>query len=173
MPGYVTGTLVEMKFEDRQFGLKLPSGRQIQAVYAEHYENILTDHPRDLIQAFGNVTYDESGAVKSIAGVRDILKVDDSDIRIHEVTVDGQEYTLSSEWHFKVSFDETEGLYQLEGPYGILLASETRSELEEALDAEIGLLWREYACAHDEELSPKARQLAAILREQFKKVSNA
>lgn len=173
VPGYVAGTLVEMKFEDRQFGLKLASGRQIQAIYAEHYENILTDHPRDLIQVFGNVTYDDQGKVKSIVDVSDILEVDVSDIQINEFSVDGEKYNLSDEWHFTVIFDEADGLYQLEGPHDILLASETRSELEEALEAEIELLWREYGCARDDELSPKAQQLAETLRKQFQKVNNA
>ena len=168
IPGFVTGTLVEMKFEDRQFAMKLHSGRQISASYAEHYETILTEHPRSLIQAFGNVTYDENGLVKAITEVRDIVEVDTSDLLISEINLDGKNYKILPPIEFEIKFHEEESLFELSGSLDIHVAAESRRDLEDSVEAELRMLWEEFACVDDRELSPSAQKLAQQLRELFK-----
>jgi len=169
---YVTGFLIEMKFEERRLRLKLPiSGRALDATYSDDFEPVLLDHPREIIQVHGNVTYDDSGPI-SISGVDEVLEVDESPIEIAMFDWNGLTLRAQEPPSFNVSFDNELQAYELTGPFGVTIYAETQPQLEMRLQEELSLLWREYALAEPESLTIAAQNLREDLLSTFKEVAN-
>ena len=88
----------------------------------------------------------------------------------------GLVYLLSYVFYDRVEpkLDETQQLMCLENPLlGIDVFAYTRDELDEELEIEIGVLWRNYAIERDEMLSPKAKELKYNLLNAIDEVKNA
>ena len=171
-PGYVTGHLVRMDFADRRLRLKLVSGRTIDASYGEDYEPTLLEHPRDLIQVHGNVSYDADDNPESLSEVDEIFEVDDSTITVKEIIVNNKIYRTTPHLELQPEFDRENGCYTLSGEFGIEHLEFSRKDLEEAVDTYLELLLVEYAFEDDEKLTPKAQELAAALRDRFRERAN-
>ena len=171
-PAYVTGTLIRMNFEERRLQLKLLNGRAFQATYSDYFEPDLLDHPRDLIQVHGDVTYDEYGIPTSLTEVDQIIEVDESPIEIRQLAVGDSRYRIEPLLRFEVSFNRDDLLYDLDGEFEVKLSAEARPELEDALDESLVMLWTEYAQEHPSRLSPKAQELRKKLLEMFREISN-
>ena len=171
-PAYVTGTLVRMNFEERRLHLKLLSGRAFQATYSDDFEPDLLDHPRDLIQVYGDVTYDEDGVPTSLTEVDQIIEVNESPIQIREFVFGDARYHLDPPLSFEVSFNREDHLYDLCGDFEVKLSAESRPDLEDALDDSLVMLWTEYAQEQPSRLSPKAQELRSQLLGRFRKIIN-
>lgn len=172
--GYVTGALIEMKFQERRLRLKLVvSGRALDANYSDDFEPVLLENPRELIQVHGNVVYGEDGSPMSISDVDEILEVDDSPIEVLSVDFDHHTLRPISPLSFQVRFDPEVQLYEIQGKFGIQSCAETRPELEAQVYAELAMLWQEYALAEAESLTTAARQLQSDLLAVFEDVNNA
>jgi len=174
--GYVAGTLIEMKFNERRLRLKmLKWGKSIDASYAEEFEPILLEHPRDIIQVHGNIVLGEDGAPQSISDVDDIIEVDESpiDIEIVSLPTRGAALKARSPLQTLISFDPDSWLYKAEGPFDILLFAETRAQIEVQLDEELAMLWSEYAKADPSVLTAGAKELQHDLLEAFEEVNDA
>lgn len=72
-------------------------------------------------------------------------------------------YRASPPLRFHVGFHEADRLYDLRGDFGIEISAESRSDLEEALDSTLDMLWNEYALERPEKLSIDARTLREAL----------
>ncbi len=174
-PAYITGALIEMKFHERRLSLQLlGSGRIFEATYSDDFEPVLLDHPRELIQVHGNVVYDHNGAPSSISDVDEILDVDQSPVEVRAInygqgTVTAKKQLVS----YIVTFDQENQLYEASGPFDIVVSAETRPELENELDAELSMLWNEYALAEPSELTAAACVLREQLLDAFGEISNA
>jgi hypothetical protein len=173
-PGYVVGALIEMKFQERRLRLQLvPTGKALDATYSDDFEPVLLKHPRDLIQVHGNVVYGEQMQPESISDVDEILDVDDSPIEVATISVDGSTLKAVQPLNFAVNFDKVDQLYEAEGPFGVVIGAITRPQLELQLDAELAMLWLEYARAAPEGLSPGAKRLREQLLLAFRGENNA
>lgn len=173
-PAYVTGALIEMKFQERRLRLQLlGSGRALDAGYSDDFEPVLLEHPRDLIQVHGNVVYGEDGSPSSISDVDEILEVDESAIEVRSLIVDGQTLQPLRPLNFDVGFDQDSQLYEASGPFGIVTGALTRPELEAQIDAELAVLWREYAKVPSDSLTTAAQELRRELLAAFKPAQHA
>ena len=76
-PAYVIGTLVRMDFEEQSLQIKLPNNHALDATYRDDFEPLLLGHPRELVQAHGNVRYDEHGVPTSLTEVDQIIEIDE------------------------------------------------------------------------------------------------
>jgi hypothetical protein len=173
--GYVAGTLIEMKFNERRLRLKLLKwGRSIDATYDDEFEPILLMHPRDHIQVHGNIVWDEEGAPQSISDVDNILEIDESSIDIDMINLStGINLKSKISLQSSISFDPDSWLYKAEGPFDILLFAETRAQIEVQLDEELAMLWSEYAKADPSVLTAGAKELQHELLEAFEEVNDA
>jgi hypothetical protein len=173
-PSYVTGALVEMKFQERRLRLQLlGTGRALDANYSDDFEPVLLDHPRELIQVHGNVVFGEDGLPTSISDVDEILEVDDSAIEVRAITLGTQVVPARQPISFVVTFDQETQYYKAVGLFDIDLWAQTRRELEGALDAELAMLWQEYAMATMTDLTASARRLKQDLLAAFEGAADA
>ncbi len=169
---YVTGVLIEMKFEERRLRLKMPiSGRALDATYGDDFEPVLLDHPREMIQVHGNVTFDDAGPV-SISDVDEVIEVDESPIEMQ--SFDSNSITLHAIKPpvFNVRFDNDILSYELIGPFDVYLYAETQPQLEMLLQEEMAMLWQEYAMADPELLTEAAKKLREELLATFEEVED-
>ena len=167
-PSYVTGALIEIKFQERRLRLQLlGTGRALDANYSDDFEPVLLDHPRELIQVHGNVVFGEDGLPTSISDVDEILEVDDSAIEVRAITLGTQAVPARQPISFNVTFDQDTQHYEAVGPFDIDLCAQTRPELEGALDAELAMLWHEYAMAPAGDLTASALSLKRELLADF------
>jgi hypothetical protein len=173
-PSYITGALVEMKFQERRLRLQLPgTGRALDASYSDDFEPVLLDHPRELIQVHGNVVYGEDGSPTSISDVDEILEVDEGAIEVRAIVQSGITLQARQPLSFVVVFDKDAQIYEASGPFEITLGAQTRPDLESQLDAELGMLWREYALADSGSLTSAAIRLKQELLDAFEGSSDA
>jgi hypothetical protein len=173
-PGYIVGALIEMKFQERRLKLQLlGTGKALDATYSDDFEPVLLKHPRELIQVHANIVYGEQMQPESISDVDEILDVDDSPIEVAAISVDNYTLKAMQPLSFTVRFDRDAQLYEAEGPFGVILGAVTRPQLEAQVDAELAILWREYALAATETLSPGARDLREQLLSTFRDENDA
>ena len=71
-----------------------------------------------------------------------------------------------------VTFDEGDALYLAEIEHlGVSAYGETREMLEAAIEDEIAVLWAQYACASDDNLTRAARALKERVQAAFQEVN--
>ena len=100
------------------------------------------------------------------------LPADRSPVQIDGFTVHDERYRAVPPLRFEIAFDRRDGLYDLEGDFGIRLWAETRSILEESAREELAMLWAEYAREEPSLLSPKAQRLRDDLLKRFRKAES-
>lgn len=173
--GYVAGSLIEMKFNEKRFRLKLLRwNRSIDATYTDAFEPMLLTHPRDLIQVHGNIVLNEDGSPQAISDVDDIAEIDEFPIEIDLVELkNGSAIRAVPQLQILVSFDRDSWLYQVEGPFDIMLYAQTRSEIETQVYEEIEMLWLEYAKLDPSILTDGAQKLRLDLLRVFREVTDA
>ena len=164
--GRVVGTLVRMGFARKSIALE-HQGRTLGATYAPQSEEALLRHPRGLIQVRGYVHYDAAGAPVSIADIDEVVEVDESPMEVEEIVYGNVRYVANAPLSFEVAFHQADALYDLEGPFGILLSADSREDLEDALEAELRMLLEDYAEADPASLSSDAKELREQLRGRF------
>jgi hypothetical protein len=162
-PAYLTGTLSEMKFDDRRFGLKLLSGKVIQASYEDEDEPILVGNIRGIIHVHGNVSFHINGDPVSVSGVDEIIEMDEQNIELNKGCFVNRSISFNPPLVVEVSFDQDSGMYTGESEFGITLCAFTRSELSDELDETVEMLLGEFAFEEDSVLSPKALLLKSEL----------
>jgi hypothetical protein len=173
-PSYITGALVEMKFQERRLRLQLlGTGRALDASYSDDFEPVLLDHPRELIQVHGNVVYGEDKSPTSISDVDEILDVDESAIEVRAIAQDGIALQARQPISFTVAFNKETQFYEASGPFDITIVAQTRPDTEAQLDAELGMLWREYALAESADLTSAAISLKQELLDAFEGSADA
>jgi len=172
--GYVTGTLIEMKFNERRLSLKLlRNNKSLNANYSEDFEPVLLSHPRELIQVHGNIVFDDSGCPLSVSDVDEVLEIDESPITIFRVEKESLALKAKTPLSFSVVFDKETELYGVVGPFDIDLCDFTRPCLEDQLYETIVMLWNEYAKVDPSVLTADAQLLRRELLECIEEASHA
>ncbi len=164
----VTGTLRRVDFESRTMWLK-PKGSHLLKVFygdVEDAENLLLKNPRNLVHAYGMVTYDENGPI-SIDKVDQIGEVDTAPIEISEIELTGKHYRACPPLLYQVEFRPRSYIYVIKGDFEITLAAESRIELESALLGMLDICWTDYAQEEPHKLTPNAVKLGEELRQRF------
>ena len=92
--------------------------------------------------------------------------MDESAIEVEEV-VGNVRYVASTPLRFDVTFDQADGLYDLNGPFGILLWADSREGLADALEAELLFLLEDYAQGDPRRMSSDAKALRKQIRGRF------
>ena len=172
--GYITGTLIEMKFHERRLVVKLlDSSKTLTATYADYFESVLLNNARELIQVHGNIVWNDDGSPQSISEVDDILEIDETVIEISLVKFNITTLKSKKPLCFAVTFDRESSSYNATGPFDIFIFAATRPELEEELYSELSMLWNEYANAEPNSLTSDAQMLQKELLGSFKEVPDA
>ena len=81
-------------------------------------------------------------------------------------------YQADPPLRFQVNLDRDRRnrIYDLRGEFGIELSAESLSELEEALDSTLDMLWEEYAQEYPERLSGDAHRLKLALLDRIRRI---
>ena len=163
----VTGRLSKIDFDEHKITILYPiTSRELECFYDDSIEDLLLEHPRDLIQVTGNVILDENDHPKKIIDVEDIREVDISPMRLSEFTYSDYKLIFREPKILVPELDETQQIIYIEDiSLGINIFALTRDELEEALYSEIDVLWRNYALCDDNFLTSEAKKLKKILNE--------
>ena len=164
----VTGTLRRVDFDSRTMWLKPKGSRLLKVFYgdAEDAENLLLKNPRNLVHAYGVVTYDEKGPI-SIDKVERVGEVDTTPIEISEIELAGKHYRACPPLLYQVEFRPRNYIYVIKGDFDITLAAESRIELESALLGMLDICWTDYAQEEPHKLTPNAVKLGEELRQRF------
>ncbi len=166
---WVTGRLDEIDFQSRTLTLQLPTGRRLSCLYAEDFEPILLENPREWIQLRGEAVLGENDTLQAVNNVTEIVEVDDSPVVVSTFAVDGHSLGVGN-YHpvsFPVAFDPEESLYTATGDFHMLASGETRAELESGVLETLAQLWREYVTASADQFSADALALRELLTKTF------
>ena len=85
----------------------------------------------------------------------------------HHIDCGGERHRAASPLRFDVSRHEEDALYDLKGPFGILLHSASRVQLEADLRKELARMFADYAQADPGVLASDARKVRLDMRERF------
>ena len=165
----VTGTLRRVDFESRTMWLK-PKGSCLLKVFygdADDAESMLLKNPRNLVHAYGVVTYDEKGPI-SIDKVDRVGEVDTAPIEISEIELAGKYYRACPPLLYQVEFCPRSYIYVIKGDFEITLAAESRIELETTLLDLLDIYWIDYAQGDPNRFTPSALELGEELRQRFR-----
>ena len=164
----VTGTLRRVDFESRAMWLKPKGSRLLKVFYGDvaDAESLLLKNPRNLVHAYGMVTYDEKGPI-SIDKVERVGEVDTTSIEISEIELAGKHYRADPPLLYQVEFRPRSYIYVIKGDFEITLAAESRIELESALLGMLDICWTDYAQEEPHKLTPNAVKLGEELRQRF------
>jgi hypothetical protein len=166
----VTGRLSKIDFDEHKITILYPiTNRELECFYDDSIEDLLLEHPRDLIQVTGNVILDDNDHPKKIIDVEDIREVDISPIHLSEFIYSDYKLIFKEPKILTPELDETQQMICLEDiSLGINIFALTRDELEEALYSELDVLWRNYVSCEDDLLTSEAKQLKKNLLSAIK-----
>ena len=142
----------------------------MEATYAAEAETALLNHSKRLIQVRGDIRYDAAGEPVSIAEIDEVAELDESPMKVEEVVyrnVRYRRYRATPPLRFNVTFDRADAFYDLQGPFHILLSADSREELVDALEAELRMLFADYAEEDPANLASDAKKLREELRSRF------
>ena len=88
-------------------------------------------------------------------------------MEVEEVVYGNVRYVANTPLRFDVAFDREDALYDLQGPFGVLLSADSREDLADALATELRLLLEDYAEADPAQMSSDAKGLREELRRRF------
>ncbi len=171
----VIGQLQAIDFGERRLTLRHPkTSRSFACFYIEDIEPMLLENARQLIQVTGEVELDAQGTPVKVVETTDIRPVDLEPILLTSFTVGNRRVEAQKAITLTPQLDDTEQMFLLEDEaIGLDLVAETRAELDEVLQHELKLLWRDYALAPDEKLTKGARALKDRLLTAFRMVPDA
>lgn len=166
-PRLVTGRLDALEFQTRTLRMQLPNGRLLSGAYGEDFEPVLLENPREWIQVRGEAVLNEDGALKALNNITDIFEVDVSPVTVDALIVDGRTYNATKDVSFDVTFEPEDGVYAATGDFHLMVAANTRAELEAAVNEALAFLWREYVNADADAMTADALALREQLTTTF------
>jgi hypothetical protein len=172
--GVILGELKRIDFVKREITVRhIRSGRDLTGVYNDYVEQTLLDNPRATILVFGTITRDTQGP-ESIDGVERIEPVDVNPFEVKGFVAGNTNVVAREELSAIIVFDEDEAVFTADMPsLRLQVRAVTRDSLADAVADELALLWKRYAIAADEKLTPAARTLKNRMLAAFREVQNA
>jgi len=171
----VTGELTSIDFAARKVSIIYPpTSKILECLYEEAVEDLLYEKRRDFIQVTGRVLLDNEGAPKQIIDVTDIRDLDTSPLTISGVRTAALSLKANTPMTLDIEMDDTKQLLCVTHPeLGVDVFATNRESLLAELQAQLVMLWNEYAQASDDELDAPARQMKQALLTQFTEVPHA
>ena len=149
---------IELEYRRRPIG---------EATYAAKVEVALHRHLGRLIQVRGYIRDGTAGEIASINDIDEVAEVDESPIVVEEIVYRDVRHVATPPLRFDVTFHRADALYDLEGPFGVLLGAYSREYLADALEAELEMLFENYAEGDPANLSLGAKKLRDEIRARF------
>lgn len=167
--GVIIGKLIDIDFASSRFGLlHQPTGRRVECSYEPSVEEMLLNHPLDLIQVSGVIERDQQGLPLRVVEADEISDVDDSPYTIDGFSLDNRFYRARRKIEVQPRFeDETQQFVANIDEFGIDAFADTREELESAVAGELRFLWERFALAGDDDLTESAQSLKRALLNAF------
>ena len=81
----------------------------------------------------------------STADLDDVAEVDEGPLEVEEFVCRNVHYAATPSLRFNVTYNRADALYDLQGPFDVMLWAESRGELADELEAELNLLFEDYA----------------------------
>jgi hypothetical protein len=171
----VTGELRTIDFFARSLTIIYPpTNKELVCLYDEEVEELLIERRRDLIQVTGRVVLDDDGQPKQLIDVTDIRDLDLSVFEVAHVATGRVRLDAKVPLMLDVFSDASKQLLCVEDArLNILAFGATREALLDELNAQIAMLWEEYALADADTLDDQAIAVKQALLEQFIGVVNA
>ena len=163
---YMTGLLAGMDFGRRRMQIKPSCDYSLKVDYDERFEARLCELRNKLVRVHGRVCRDENGQPIRLTDIDEVL--DGSILEYREIALCNIPYKADPPLKFDINFDHKHQLYELHGEFNIVISARSFSELREALDAELDMLWVEYAKEDSQALSLDARELKKKLLCRFR-----
>jgi hypothetical protein len=171
----VTGELRTIDFFARSLTIIYPpTNKELVCLYDEAVEELLIERRRDLIQVTGRVLLDDDGQPKELIDVTDIRDLDLSVFEVAHVVTRRGRLEAKLPLLLDVFSDDSKQLLCVEDVrLNVLAFGATREALLDELNAQIAMLWEEYALVDDDTLDDQAIAVKRALLEQFIEVVNA
>ena len=171
----VTGELKNIDFIEHKLTIIYPpTSKVLECIYDESLEDLLYERRRDLIQVTGRVVLNDQGEPLQIIDVSDIRDLDLSPIEFDVIESGELTLSVSPELSLQVETDGSKQLLCVENSeLGILAFAPTRESLFDEVNAQVAMLWSEYAKASDDELDGPAKELKQALIKRFIEVIDA
>ena len=165
----IIGHLREIDFRKQRVRLHHPpSGRDLTCPYPPPAEAMLFEYRSDLIQVIGEIAVGPDEAQTRIRRVDAIHPVDLSPIELTTFETGADVVPTRQPITFLPAIEDGyQHLVLTDERFGLHLLSVTRKELEADLQVALDVLWRNFACADDAILKPRARELKRQLRLAF------
>ena len=80
-------------------------------------------------------------------------------MEVAEVVYQNVRYVTTPPLRFNVTFDKADALYDLDGPFDVMLSADSREDIADALEAGLNLLFADYAEGEPARLSSDAKKL--------------
>ncbi len=158
----VTGELIEINFADRQITiLPIGSNRQLRVTYQDAMEDLLLENRRSAIQITGRVSRDENGEIKNMFDLESIGALDLSPLEVNEVEHEGLRLRFKEAVRLQphLNDDNPQFVSVEDSSLGLDAFAGTVSDLLDEVAEDLVVVWKHYAMAPDETLSPKALEL--------------
>jgi len=169
----VTGRLDALDFQARKLTLTLHSGRRIDCAYADGFETALVDNRREWIQVKGEAVLNDDDSLQSLNNVTEVLEVDASPFLIESIVVGGKSLKAKKPVNVDVIFHPEDGFYTATGEFNLIVAAETRDELEASILEAAAFLFNEYVHTDANNLTLDAKQLGQELKSIFGETGDA
>lgn len=168
----VTGRLVRMDFDEKKITIVYaPANRNLDCFYSDAAEDMLLERPRELVQVMGQMRVKSDNTPEKIVEVQDIEELDMSAFHVSRIPLDEFELVFDPPLHLEPELDESEQYLTLrQEALDLDVVAQTRAELEDALEAELAVLWEQFAREDEAKLSPKAQELKSQLLQMASEV---
>ena len=160
----ITGELLRIDFAARQVAILYPpTRREIVCTYLPEIEDSIVESRKDPIQVTGRFVLDEEGNPSKLMDVSRIEPIDLSPLVVTEL--ERLPVRMKEPLELIPSLDEEsqQFLCVADAALGLDAFALTREFLFDEVQAQLAMLWQEYACAPDSELDAAARVLKAAL----------
>lgn len=174
----VIGDLVSIDFEKHELTIRhQQTKKEINCDFRPEIIDKIVSERESGVQVTGRFTLDADGFPKRLTDVTSVVPVDLSPISISTFsvdstaigTVDGQPIVISP----KLDEDSHQVFVVEDESLGLDVFASTRDELVSEIQAQLSVLWREYALENDSKLTDSAIALKNRLLAKFKEVVHA
>jgi hypothetical protein len=160
----ITGELLRIDFAARQVTILYPpTRREIVCTYLPEIEDTIIESRKEPIQVTGRFVLDEAGNPSKLMDVSRIEPIDLSPLVVNEL--ERPPLRMREPLELVPTLDEESQQYLCvaDAALGLDAFALTREHLFDEVQAQLAMLWQEYACAPDSELDAGARALKAAL----------
>ena len=160
----ITGELLRIDFAARQVTILYPpTRREIVCTYLPEIEDSIVESRKEPIQVTGRFVLDEDGNPSKLMDVSRIEPIDLSPLVVTDL--ERLPVRMKEPLVLVPSLDEESQQYVCvaDTDLGLDAFALTREYLFDEVQAQLAMLWQEYACAPDGELDAAARVLKAAL----------